>query len=85
MKKLNLDFLNETDVLSREEKKNILAGSGSGGSGGGGCSCQMGGCSIVFYQNPNSWFYYIQCSGYPMGHYTGSGQYGGTLCGGACP
>lgn len=31
MKKLNLSFLKETDILSREEKKDILAGSGSGG------------------------------------------------------
>lgn len=71
MKKLNLSFLKETDILSREEKKDILAGSGSG-SGGGCCifctvnwgSGPLGVYSFYGMSSRNCMNYYTICKFY---------------------
>jgi len=80
------------EVLNREEMKMIMAGA-SGGCGSDGafpiehdslsyCSCTHNGCEVNFYQleGPDEWLI-TSCAGTSCG----SGEYGGTICGGQCP
>lgn len=73
------DLLNSGQILDRSEMKKIMAGSGL-------CTCTYGDCGVAFAQFENEWHMSISCGG---GESTwsgwGSGQYGGTVCGGQCP
>ena len=57
--------------------KNLKAGSM--------CHCIHGDCTAYLYQGPEQWGLMLSCGGDPFSHYSGSGQYGGTVCGGQCP
>lgn len=80
MKLKKLGFMNiiKEDILSRNEMKNIMAG--SGGTGCSNCSCNYNGCNVVFTQCDLGW-YLVTCAGTQ----SGSGIYSGTICGGQCP
>lgn len=71
------DVPNSYIVLGRDEMKSIVAGSGQ-------CECEYGGCAVVFSQTSIDWMYTVCCDG-NCNTWDGSGQYGGTLCGGQCP
>lgn len=64
-------------VLSRNDMKKIVAGAGQ-------CSCSYGGCHVEFGQVSTGWSMAVCCNG-DCETYSGSGQYGGTICGGQCP
>ena len=81
-KKLNTlnifgDSINSDVALSRNEMKKIMAGSGQ-------CDCYYGDCYVTFGQVATGWSMAVCCSG-DCETYSGSGQYGGTMCGGQCP
>lgn len=77
MKTLNVMNVKEDDVLNRNEMKAIMAGSGSGPDT---CSCTYNGCHVTLHQGASGWVLHT-CDG----TWTGSGTYGGTVCGGQCP
>lgn len=68
-------------TLSRDEMKNVVAGSY--------CSCSYGDCVVDLYQGPSSWGMMVTCREGQYGQegtwYDGAGEYGGTVCGGECP
>ncbi|MEP1151315.1 MAG: hypothetical protein ABJH08_06260 [Balneola sp.] len=67
-----MEFLN---VLTRNEMKNV--------TGGGTCDCSYNGCGVAFAQGGSWWSYTVCCDGDCFTE-NGSGQFPGTLCGGAC-
>ena len=71
------NLLNSGQVLSRNEMKKIVAGTGQ-------CSCSYCGCNVEFGQVATGWSMAVCCNG-DCESYSGSGQYGGTICGGQCP
>lgn len=74
-KKLKLMNVNEDQKLNRFDMKSIVAGSGISE-----CSCSYNGCDVVLHQMETGWVLYT-CDG----TWNGSGQYGGSACGGQCP
>jgi len=77
MKTLNIMNVKEDDVLDRNEMKAIMAGSGCGPDT---CSCNHNGCNATLHQGRSGWVLHT-CDG----TWTGSGAYGGSVCGGSCP
>lgn len=64
-------------LLSRNEMKNIKGGSV--------CTCSHGDCRASLHQHSGSWTLNVVCEGSDQETYTGTGSYGGTVCGGQCP
>lgn len=64
--------MNGIQILNRSAMKKIMAGSS--------CTCTYNGCTSTLTQTDSGWTL-TTCDG----TWTGSGQYGGTVCGGACP
>lgn len=80
MKKLKEMNVKKEDILNRDEMMAIMAGSGSGT-----CSCTSdGGCGVAMAEGSFGWSMTVCCDG-DCETYEGSGPYGGTACGGACP
>lgn len=81
MKTKKLGFMNvKEDVLSRDEMKNILAGSGNG-------------CRVAWRNSDGSWAGYSSCTSmspsqiddhYNSGYTNGSGQYVSGYCCASC-
>lgn len=64
-------------ILSRSEMRMIKGGSV--------CTCSYGDCRASLHQYSGSWTLNVVCEGSDQETYTGSGAYGGTVCGGSCP
>lgn len=83
METQKLSFGNIKDELSRDELRNIMAGSGGGGCDT--CTCYTASCTYVeLAQCSNGWYLTYECGNGQQTDF-GTGTYGGTVCNGACP
>jgi len=73
-------------TLNRNEMKNIIAGTGPTmpQDHDDYCICSHNGCDAHIRQYASSWTLEIQCPGQNLETYNGTGEYGGTVCGGEC-
>ena len=83
-KRLRFMNVNDENLLSRDEMKSVLAGSGSGDNCMG-VEHYCNGAQIIFTQNANDWGYLLCISGGCCEFFEGTGQYGGTFCNGHNP